>query len=612
MKLMKKKFKGSIESRLRLIILFVVFSTGALGYAIFVSWYIQNQEEKTSQLSKSIGLVISQDFAKFVLLNQVSVAADITAKLKSFEHLNNMTLYNTNKTPIYQYNKENISFIPSKLDDIKNNEQLDIYKGILHLTLDSKYEDVVLGTIVFEFKVDSLWEIIKRDAHILFGLAFLMSLFSYFLAFLFSKRFALPILQLVKYLEKIDDTTKITQLVTTTEDNEFGALYNEVNIMLERINQSTQEEKIAAVAFETQSGMMITDTNLKILKVNQAFTKITGYHLDEVLGKNPSILNSGIHPKEFYQNMWESIKTQNFWSGEINNKNKSGEIYPEFLTIQVVFDGTNPKYYIGSFLDLSLQKEQEKIIQEKEGLLLQQSKMAAMGEMLENIAHQWRQPLSLISITSSGILMQHELGVLQDDTLDTGMEKITLAVTHLSQTIDDFRNFLKNDKEKSNYSVKESIQKALMLLVSKFKSKNIEVIICEQDTILYGFGNEMIQVFMNIFNNANDAFEDSSTTKRLIIIDIQEENGQVLVSIQDNAGGIPIEILPKIFEHKYTTKERKNGTGIGLYMSKLIVQKVNGKLVAENKTFQYNNENHYGACFIIALPKEDSVSIPET
>ena len=159
-----KTFKGSIESRLRLIILFVVFSAGIVGYGIFVSWYIQNQLQQTSSLSKSIARVVSQDFAKFVLLNQVSYGADITAKLKSFDSLLSMTLYNLDKVPIYQYHKENISFVPPKLAQVDNatHEQIDMSNGFLHLYFKLDYEDVVLGTIAFEFKINSLMDIFKR------------------------------------------------------------------------------------------------------------------------------------------------------------------------------------------------------------------------------------------------------------------------------------------------------------------------------------------------------------------------------------------------------------------------------------------------------------------
>ncbi|MEA3497717.1 MAG: response regulator [Campylobacterota bacterium] len=236
-------------------------------------------------------------------------------------------------------------------------------------------------------------------------------------------------------------------------------------------------------------------------------------------------------------------------------------------------------------------------------ILFEQSKMASMGEMLESIAHQWRQPLSVISTAASGMKMQKEYAILTDEVFNNSIDSIVGAAIHLSDTIDDFRDFFKPGKKKELYSLKESFHRATDLLSSKFKNRGIEVIENMDDTKIYGLSNDLVQVFMNILNNAKDALEESSTTRRLIFIDIELKDDSILISIKDNAGGVPELLMEKIFESHFTTKADKDGTGIGLYMTKQIISDhLNGKISVENIEYKYENETYNGAVFKIVLP----------
>ena len=180
------------------------------------------------------------------------------------------------------------------------------------------------------------------------------------MAIAYARKFTNPILDLVNFLEKIELTDSLNKRTKTEEDNEYGKLYDEINRMLERIESSHKILKIAAVTFETQNGITITDKDQKILLVNNAFSKITGYTSDEVVGLTPKILKSGIHDKEFYDEMRESLNNKHIWIGEINNKHKDGRILNEQLTIQTILDDNNDVlYYVASFLDITLQKEME-------------------------------------------------------------------------------------------------------------------------------------------------------------------------------------------------------------------------------------------------------------
>jgi len=238
-------------------------------------------------------------------------------------------------------------------------------------------------------------------------------------------------------------------------------------------------------------------------------------------------------------------------------------------------------------------------VKEKDQLLFQQSKMAAMGEMIENIAHQWRQPLSIISTTSSGLKVQQEFDIMTEKLLSNGLDSISESVEYLSTTIDDFKNFYKEDKIKQLFNISDTVNKAIHLLHSRFRKKNIEVIVTDSDVEFFGLQNELIQVFMNILNNARDVLENMEIERKLIFVEVLKDADIIQIKFYDNGQGVDKKYLSRLFEYKFTTKKQQNGTGIGLYMSKLIVEKSGGTIKAQNKEYEYKGKNYKGAEFII-------------
>ena len=601
----KLQYKGSIKKRLIGIIVSITLLTGLIGYSSFLYWYINNQHDRALNLSKTIALILGQDVAKLILLNNISAAADISDSLKSFSNLNSMVLYKLDGKAILQYSKNNKNFVADKFKNNMPNKEFSLNKNIIKINIDANYQDKKLGYIQLNFEVETLIDIIKKDIFVLISILVFTLILSYLMAIVYARKFTNPILDLVNFLEKVELTDSLNKRTKTEEDNEYGKLYDEINRMLERIESSHKILKIAAVTFETQNGITITDKDQKILLVNKAFSKITGYTSDEVVGLTPKILKSGMHDKEFYDEMRESLNNKHIWIGEINNKHKDGSILNEQLTIQTILDDNNDVlYYVASFLDITLQKEMESKLKEKEILLIQKSKMAAMGEMIENIAHQWRQPLSLISVVSSTLLLQKKLDMhIPKDEECEQLTKIGDTVNYLSQTIDDFRSFFKEKKLKENFLLEDSYKKVLNLMSSNFKAMQIDVIENIENVEIETFENELIQVIMNILTNAKDVLlSKGNDFRKLIFIEIYKENDKSIFSIKDNAGGIPIENIEKIFEPYFTTKGDE-GTGIGLHMSKEIIQNhMNGELKVENSTFDYQGEEYKGAKFTIILP----------
>lgn len=240
--------------------------------------------------------------------------------------------------------------------------------------------------------------------------------------------------------------------------------------------------------------------------------------------------------------------------------------------------------------------------QEKDRLLAQQQKMVSMGQMIENIAHQWRQPLSVISTNASAIKVKKEMNLLQDDELIKTVDQIVNTSKYLSQTIDDFRYFFKPQKDKEVFNLNSSIEKCLDLISQNFIQKDIKIIYKPNYIEALGYETEFIQVLINILNNSKDAFEQNNIDKKLIFIYLQIINNKIHLEIYDNALGLSDDILDKVFEPYFTTKHKSSGTGIGLYMSKEIISRhMDGDISIKNYNFTYENENYKGAKITIVL-----------
>jgi PAS domain S-box-containing protein len=235
-----------------------------------------------------------------------------------------------------------------------------------------------------------------------------------------------------------------------------------------------------------------------------------------------------------------------------------------------------------------------------------QSKLASMGEMIANIAHQWRQPLSIISTAATGMQMQKDLGVLQDDQFKNYCEIINDNAQYLSQTIDDFRNFIRGDHEPIRFNVKNDTDSFIKIVNTTIQSHNIQLILdLDEDIQIKGYPNELIQCFINIFNNSKDAFVENNinSDQRYIFICQKVQNDHLIISFKDNAGGIPKHILPKIFEPYFTTKHQSQGTGLGLHMAyNIIVNRMDGTIEAQNSEYIFNKKRYVGAKFTITLP----------
>ncbi|PHO11938.1 histidine kinase [Malaciobacter marinus] len=425
-----------------------------------------------------------------------------------------------------------------------------------------------------------------------------------------------------KYFEPLNITIGTGEYIKDFEDD----IKDEIIKYIKKMNEKNQRyiflfdfdknilvhNNIKQSKLQKQKENILLDKIIKKAKDNDGFITYNQSFKDNIENEKTSYIKSfkpwnWIIGTGFYKNEFTKILEEK--KQEVKNRNKSYVVNILIISIIITIILLVISFYISNILKKRFLKYKEKIYEEmnknrkKDSLLVQQSKMASMGEMIGNIAHQWRQPLSLISTVSSGIKMQKEFGTLTDKDLDESVDAITKATKHLSKTIDDFQNFFKPNKTKEKFTTTDVFEKSLSLISAQFKAKSIDIEKNIDEIEIFGLENELIQVLINILNNARDELVKKEQNYKIIVIETKQTKNRVKIIITDNAGGISPKITNKIFEPYFSTKKEKQGTGIGLYMSKEIITKhMKGNIKVENSTINIKGDSYKGARFTITLP----------
>jgi len=332
--------------------------------------------------------------------------------------------------------------------------------------------------------------------------------------------------------------------------------------------------------------------NQKIVDLNDAAVELSGYKNKEEL------FDTSYHnfiASEDIERVTKNIENRFVGKYEVTLVNKSGKKIPVLLQVNR-FEEDDKDTTIVNILDLT-------DIKRREHILSQNVKMAQMGEMIGNIAHQWRQPLSVITTAASGIRMKKEYAQITDEELYKLLDSIVLNSEHLSSTIDVFRNFIKEKVELKEVVIQDRINNALSIIETRMQNEHIKLI----NSVDYSspvkaiiIVGELSQVIINIINNAIDILVKKSDPVKTIEIDLEQDNQNITITIEDNGGGISEKTMAHIFEPYFTTKHKAVGTGVGLYMSyDIIVNHMKGVLYAKNTS--------KGAKFFIKIPIEKRV-----
>lgn len=241
---------------------------------------------------------------------------------------------------------------------------------------------------------------------------------------------------------------------------------------------------------------------------------------------------------------------------------------------------------------------------QKDEIMFRQSRLASMGEMIGNIAHQWRQPLNAMVLIIQSFQMKRLAGVeLSDAFIDEQAKEGIALASLMSRTIDDFRHFFKPNRNAEEFSLKDAVLYTMQLVREYYAKSGIDLELnCPHDIRISGYPNEFSQVMMNLFSNAKDALEERDVPKKQIEVSIKEENGHAIVCVIDNGGGISETVINRMFEPYFTTKHKSSGTGIGLYMSQQIIEKqMKGTIEGSNVDYRFANGDAYEHCAMITM-----------
>ena len=347
--------------------------------------------------------------------------------------------------------------------------------------------------------------------------------------------------------------------------------------------------------------------NPEILYVNPALEKMSGYSADEVVGQTPKIFQGEKSNRIVLSELRSNLEAGKPFEGFTVNYRKDGSEYFIECNISLVRNKDGEvKYFFGVQKDLTdsmkhidyLKNKIKSIEDDRDNQkqkVIESAKAAAIGEMIDSIAHQWKTPLTVVKGNIELLDMEFDdretldrIEKFQDNTIN--------QINHLMDTLNEFRSFLRPSKKTEVFNVSDVIKSSLILLQDVCKTSKIRVEkVLDVDFEINGYPNELKHVFMNMISNSKDAFILNNIKDRNVKIGLTEDDDKVVIFYTDNAGGIPDENLPKIFDRHFTTKENTGGTGIGLNMSKQIIEKMNGKIYADNLD--------EGVCFIIEFKK---------
>lgn len=390
-------------------------------------------------------------------------------------------------------------------------------------------------------------------------------------------------------------------------------------------------------AIEKSNIISRTDTNGIITFVNDEFCKISGYTKKELIGKNHNIVRDSSVPASTFKVLWDTIQSKQTYKATVKNKAKDGSTFYVNTTVTPILDSNNNiEEYIAIRYDVTkaillkkelekkdneleelnknlekrvneqtkelqeLNKNLEKKVneeiaknEEKQKVMFWQSRLASLGQMLSNIAHQWRQPLTELNLT----MYSMKKSALNDnkDEMITSYDQSKEIVKNMSNTIEDFTNFFNPNKKKKLFTLKDSIQEAIFISERIIKDEHIFLKTNLTDIEVMGITNELTQIIINLIQNAKDAFSANNIQQKEIKITTKTNNEHAIIEIKDNAGGICEVNLEKIFEPYFTTKHSTSGTGLGLFMSKMICEQ------GFNGSMEVLNINS-GVTFTIKIP----------
>jgi PAS domain S-box-containing protein len=412
-----------------------------------------------------------------------------------------------------------------------------------------------------------------------------------------------PFSNLLEYVYKIKDDIDIKY--KDTKVLEFDNFANEIKGIIGELNDIKEEYSSAIDG--VQDGLWSIDVLNHEIYCSPRYLSLIGY-INDYKVRSIRFWKKHIH-KDDYSRTIKKLKQHlsgkiSLYEDEYRFKCKDGKYKWFKVRGKAFFDNNKLVRFTGFLTDINdivlLQQDNNK----KEQMLYQQSKLASMGEMISNIAHQWRQPLSIVSTISSSLIVQIEVGIFDKKDATRDLKKIMGSVEYLSTIINKFRNFFNPNNETETFAISEIIKDNIEIFETSYKSHNIKLILDLDDVEIVGYKFELMQVIINIMNNSKDALLENinSSNEKFIFIKTYNKDNKTYIKIYDNAGGINLKITNKIFEPYFTTKHKSQGTGLGLYMSnEIITRHFNGILSNKTINYVYKDNKYIGEEFTIEI-----------
>lgn len=348
---------------------------------------------------------------------------------------------------------------------------------------------------------------------------------------------------------------------------------------MDLIRQDLENQKFAL----DQSAIVAqTDARGIITMVNDKFCEISGFSREELIGKDHRIVNSGIHPKGFFKELWRTIASGNVWRGEICNRNKSGGLYWVVTTITPFLDENGrPKQYLAIRQDVTELKRAQQMILEQQSQLVNASRLSAIGEMAAAITHEINNPLGVILGRAEMIQTLVRKEQLEPENLNRLVETILVTGKRIEKIVRGMKTLAHQGQEGEPFlqaSARELVADALELCAQRFRNHGIRLIspVVDPALTLECRNHEVVQILVNLLNNAFDAV--SNLEEKWVEIQVQSTDAFIDFVITDSGKGIPPEVVAKLFQPFFSTKRVQYGTGLGLSISRSLVEGHRGRL----------------------------------
>jgi len=586
--------------------------------SVLIPIYNNNKLEGVTGLDIALKPVMQQLLTTKLPYNTevllINEQGTITALSPSLQKVLNIE---TDKLNIF---KTNNKFLQKIVSSLKNEHATTFdFNHTQYITLHATIKDINSNIILVakrENILATLHDILVTSIEMIVFMAVLFGIILIVFYFVAKKQFRRisseivdPILSLAKISANVEKykgnipyfRTQIAE-IDTLSDN-FKMMINNIyekdlqlksfnTQLIQEVQKATKDlqekNKTINIIFDTlMEGVVLWNTQYKLIKANKVAVDIFKYEDEkDMIGKELF----DFVPASEKENAQQALQQTKILPYEIQLFKKDGSTFPALVQGQDLYIG-EVKHRLTTVLDITEIKEKEK-------QLLQQSKQAQMGEMINMIAHQWRQPLNAISAAAIRLSMLSSMQALTDEKTQEASKSIQEQCQKMSKTIDTFLNFARPSQKKELFNLQDTFNAVMDLMLTQLKNHNIEIEINLEDNLqLYGFADQLEQVIINILANARDAFDEIEQEEKKITITALQKDNEINICIEDNAGGIAPNVVDKIFNPYFTTKEQGKGTGIGLYMSLEIMRKsFNGDLIYKPR------EN--GSCFFLICKEE--------